>query len=202
MKLIGSLASPYTRKVRIVLAEKKIDYDFEIDNPWKADARAAKLNPLGKVPVLVLDDGRTLFDSRVIVGFLDNASPISRLVPAENRERVEARRWEALADGVLDAGVLARLENQREAKLRSAPWIERQMGKVRAGLAAMDSELGDKPWCVGNGYTLADIALGVCLGWLDFRYPKMDWKKDQANLARAFAKLSERQSFADTLPKE
>ena len=202
MKLIGSLASPYTRKVRIVLAEKKIDYDFEIDNPWKADAKAAKLNPLGKVPALVLDDGRTLLDSRVIVGFLDNASPISRLVPAENRERVEARRWEALADGVLDAGVLARLENQREAKLRSAPWIERQMGKVRAGLAAMDSELGDKPWCVGNGYTLADIALGVCLGWLDFRYPKMDWKKDQANLARAFAKLSERQSFADTLPKE
>ena len=202
MKLIGSLASPYTRKVRIVLAEKKIDYDFEVDNPWKADAQAAKLNPLGKVPVLLLDDGRTLFDSRVIVGFLDNASPIARLVPAENRERVEARRWEALADGVLDAGVLARLENQREAKLRSAPWTERQMGKVRAGVAAMDSELDDKPWCVGNGYSLADIAVGVCLGWLDFRYPKMDWKKDQANLARAFAKLSERQSFSDTLPKE
>ena len=202
MKLIGSLASPYTRKVRVVLAEKKIDYDFEIDNPWKADARAGKLNPLGKVPVLELDDGRTLFDSRVIVGFLDNASPIARLVPAGNRERVEARRWEALADGVLDAGVLARIENQREAKLRNAPWIERQMGKVRAGLAAMDSELDDKLWCVGNGYTLADIAVGVCLGWLDFRYPKMDWKQDQANLARAFAKLSERQSFADTLPKE
>ena len=202
MKLIGSLASPYTRKVRIVLAEKKIDYDFEIDNPWKADAKAAKLNPLGKVPALLLDDGRTLFDSRVIVGFLDNASPIARLVPAENRERVEVRRWEALADGVLDAGVLARLENQREAKLRSAPWIERQMGKVRAGLAAMDSELGDKLWCVGNGYTLADIAVGVCLGWLDFRYPKMDWKKGHANLAREFAKLSERQSFADTVPQE
>jgi glutathione S-transferase len=202
MKLIGSLASPYTRKVRIVLAEKKIDYDFEIDNPWKADAKAAKLNPLGKVPALLLDDGRTLFDSRVIVGFLDNASPIARLVPAENRERVEVRRWEALADGVLDAGVLARLENQREAKLRSEAWIERQLGKVGAGLAAMDAELGDKPWCVGIGYTLADIALGVCLGWLDFRYPKMAWKKDHANLARAFARLSERQSFADTVPQE
>ena len=138
----------------------------------------------------------------MIVGFLDNASPIARLVPAENRERVEVRRWEALADGVLDAGVLARLENQREAKLRSAPWIERQMGKVRAGLAAMDSELDDKPWCVGNGYSLADIAVGVCLGWLDFRYAKMDWKKGHANLARAFAKLSERQSFADTVPQE
>jgi glutathione S-transferase len=202
MKLFGSLASPYTRKVRIVLAEKKIDYDFEIDNPWKADAKAAKLNPLGKVPALLLDDGRTLFDSRVIVGFLDSASPIGRLVPAGNRERVEARRWEALGDGVLDAGVLARLENQREAKLRSAQWIERQMGKVSAGLAAMDSELGDKLWCVGNAYTLADIAAGVCLGWLDFRYPEMDWKKDHANLARAFTKLSERASFADTVPRE
>jgi len=202
MKLIGSLASPYTRKVRIVLAEKKIDFEFEIDNPWKADAKAAKLNPLGKVPVLLLDDGRTLFDSRVIVGFLDNASPISRLVPAENRERVEAQRWEALADGVLDAGVLARLENQREAKLRNAPWTERQTGKVAAGLAAMDAELGDKPWCVGNGYPLAHIGLKACLGWTEFRYPKMDWKKDHANLARAFAKLSERQSFADTVPQE
>src|SRR5260221_8934408 len=121
MKLIGSLASPYTRKVRIVLAEKKIDYDFEIDNPWKADAKAAKLNPLGKVPVLVLDDGRTLFDSRVIVGFLDNASPISRLVPAENRERVEARRWDAPADGGPDPGWPARLETQPTAQLRAAP---------------------------------------------------------------------------------
>lgn len=202
MKLIGSLASPFTRKVRIVLAEKKIEYEFEIDNPWKADAQAAKLNPLGKVPVLVLDDGRTLFDSRVIVGFLDNASPLARLVPAENRERVEARRWEALADGVLDAGILARLENQREAKLQSKAWSNRQMGKVNSGLAAMDAELGDKPWCVGNGYTLADIALGTCLGWLEFRHPNLGWKADCTNLARAFAKLSERSSFADTVPRE
>ena len=202
MKLIGSLASPFARKVRIVLAEKRIDYEFENDNPWKPDAVTPRFNPLGKVPVLVLDDGTSLFDSRVIVAFLDNASPIARLLPAENRERIEVRRWEALADGVLDAGVAARLENQREAKLRNAPWIERQMGKVRAGLAAMDSDLGDKPWCAGNGYTLADIAVGVGLGWLDFRYPKMNWKKDHANLARAFAKLSERQSFIDTVPRE
>jgi len=202
MKLIGSLASPYTRKVRIVLAEKRIDFDFEIDNPWKPDAQAARLNPLGKVPVLVLDDGATLFDSRVIVAFLDNASPLARLIPAENRERIEVQRWEALADGVLDAGVLARLESQREAKLQSAAWIERQMGKVKTGLAAMDAQLGDKPWCAGNGYTLADIAVGVCLGWIEFRHPKLDWKKDHANLARAFAKLSERPSFIDTVPRE
>jgi glutathione S-transferase len=202
MKLIGSLASPFARKVRIVLVEKKIDYEFELDNPWKPDAKTPVFNPLGKVPVLVLDDGTTLFDSRVIVEFLDSASPIARLLPAESRERIEVRRWEALADGVLDAGVLARLESQREAKMRSAAWIERQMGKVSAGLAAMDAALGDKLWCTGNSYTLADIAAGACLGWLDFRYPKLDWKKERLNLARLFAKLSERPSFTDTMPSE
>src|SRR6266487_5101395 len=96
MKLIGSLTSPFARKVRIVLAEKKIDYEFENDNPWKPQAAAARVNPLGKVPVLVLDDGTALFDSRVIVEFLDNASPFGRLIPQENRERIEVRRWEAL----------------------------------------------------------------------------------------------------------
>lgn len=202
MKLIGSLASPFARKVRIVLAEKKIEYEFEIDDPWKADAVTPKFNPLGKVPVLVLDDGSALFDSRVISAFLDSVSPLSRLIPAEHRERVEVRRWEALADGVLDAGIAARLENRREAKTRNAAWIDRQMGKVRAGLAAMEADLGEKPWCAGIGYTLADIATGVCLGWLDFRYPKMDWRKDHASLARHFAKLSERPSFADTAPRE
>jgi len=202
MKLIGSLASPFTRKVRVVLAEKKIEYEFEIDNPWKTDAVTPKFNPLGKVPVLVLDDGSSIFDSRVIAAFLDSASPLLRLVPPDPRERVEVRRWESLADGVLDAGIAARLENQREAKLRNATWIDRQMGKVRSGLVALDADLGEKAWCAGSGYTLADIAVGVCLGWLDFRYPKMDWRKDHANLARHFAKLSERPSFTETLPSE
>ena len=202
MKLIGSLPSPFVRKVRIVLAEKKIEYEFEIDNPWKADATTAKFNPLGKVPVLLLDDGKTLFDSRVIVAFLDSASPLSRLIPADTRERVEVRRWEALADGLLDAGIASRLENQREAKMRNSAWIDRQMGKVSAALAAMDADLGEAPWCAGNGYTLADIATGVCLGWLEFRYPKMDWRKDHSNLARHFVKLSERPSFLETIPSE
>jgi glutathione S-transferase len=202
MKLVGSLASPFARKVRIVLAEKKIEYEFEVDNPWKPEAVTPKFNPLGKVPVLVLDDGSTIYDSRVIVAFLDGASPLLRLVPADPRERVEVRRWEALSDGVLDAGIAARLENQREAKLRSAPWVDRQMGKVRSGLTALDAELGEKAWCAGNACTLADISVGVCLGWLDFRYPKLDWKKDHASLARHFAKLSERPSFQDTIPRE
>ena len=202
MKLIGTIQSPFARKVRVVAAEKRVEYVWEQDNPWTPETAVTQSNPLGKVPVLVLEDGTALFDSRVIVEFLDNVSPISKLIPADHRERIEVRRWEALADGVLDAGVAARMENRREAKTRNAAWIDRQMGKVRSGLAAMDAELADKPWCAGTGYTLADIATGVCLGWLDFRYPKMDWKKDYANLARHFAKLSERASFIDTAPRE
>jgi glutathione S-transferase len=202
MKLIGSLASPFTRKARIVLAEKKIEYDFELDNPWNADTRVPGSNPLGKVPVLLLDDGTALFDSRVIVEFLDNASPLSRLLPAGNRERIEVRRWEALADGVVDAAVLVRMEHRRTPAQRSPEWTERQMGKVRSGLAAMNADLGDKPWCAGNSYTVADIAVGVCLGWLDFRFPNLGWQKDHGNLVRALAKLSERPSFAETAPRE
>jgi glutathione S-transferase len=202
MKLIGSLASPFTRKARIVLAEKKIEYELDIDSPWDAGTRVPERNPLGKVPVLVLDDGTTLFDSRVIVEFLDNASPLSRLLPPENRERIEVRRWEALADGVLDAAVLVRMERRRQAAQQSAGWIERQMGKVRAGLAAMNADLGDKAWCAGSAYTIADIAVGACLAWLDFRFPDLGWRDDYPNLARLLAKLAERPSFAETAPRD
>jgi glutathione S-transferase len=202
MKLIGSLASPFTRKARIVLAEKKIEYELEIDSPWDAGTRVPDRNPLGKVPVLVLDDGTTLFDSRVIVEFLDNASPLSRLLPSGNRERIEVRRWEALADGVLDAAVLVRMERRRKPAQQSVEWTERQLGKVRAGLAAMNADLGDQAWCAGNSYTVADIAAGVCLAWLDFRFPDLAWREQQPNLAKLLAKLSERPSFVETVPRE
>ena len=202
MKLIGALASPFVRKVRIVLAEKKIDYDFEIQNPWNESPELRGQNPLVQVPVLVLEDGTTLFDSRVIVEFLDNVSPLSRLIPAANRERIEVRRWEALADGVLDAGVLVRMERQRKDNERSMAWIERQLRKVNSGLDMMERELGTNAWCAGNGYSLADIALGACLGWLDFRFPDVRWREQCPNLVRHYAKLSERTSFADTAPRD
>ena len=202
MKLIGSLTSPYTRKVRIVAAEKRIDLELQLDNVMAPDAKAPAFNPLGKVPVLVLEDGRTIFDSRVIVEFLDHASPISRLIPADHRERVDVRRWEALADGVLDAGILVRFENLRPQHERSQAWIDRQMGKVARGIAEMDKELGANTWCSSGGYSLADVAVGCCTGWLDFRFPQLGWQKQHPNLARHVAKLAERATFADTTPRE
>jgi glutathione S-transferase len=202
MKLLGSLTSPFVRKARIVLAEKKIDYAFELDNPWDEKSRVPDANPLGKVPVLVLEDDSTLFDSRVIVEFLDSVSPISRLIPSGNREKIEVKRWEALADGVLDAAVVIVLERRRPAKQKSEPTIKRQMAKIERGLAVMSRDLGDKPWCTGNAFTLADIACGVALGYLDFRHEGYDWRVLHANLTKLSTKLAERPSFADTAPRE
>lgn len=202
MRLLGSLTSPFVRKARVALAEKRIEYIFELQDPWEEESRVADANPLGKVPVLVLDDNSTLFDSRVIVEFLDSVSPISRLIPAGNREKIEVKRWEALADGVLDAAVAVALERRRPAKQISEATIERQMDRIERGVAVMARDLADKPWCTGHAFTLADIACGVALGYLDFRHGAFDWRVLHPNLAKLAAKLAERPSFADTVPSE
>ena len=204
MKLIGSTTSPYVRKVRIVMAEKKLDYQFLLDNVWSADTRIAASNPLGKVPCLVMEGGEAVFDSRVIVEYLDTLSPVGKLIPSTGRERAEVRIWEALADGLLDAAILARLERTwtgRADSERSAAWIARQMAKVDQALAAMSSGLGENTWCSpGVHLTLADIAVGCALGYLSFRFPAIAWREQHLNLARLADKLATRQSFIDTLP--
>jgi glutathione S-transferase len=201
LRLIGSLTSPYVRKVRIVMAEKRIECQFDLEDVWQADSKIQQSNPLGKVPCLIMEDGGAVFDSRVIVEYLDTMTPIARLIPANGRERVEVRTWEALADGIVDALILVRLEQtQRPPEQQSARWIDRQMGKVHAGLAAMANGLGEKPWCNGHGYTLADIATGCALGYLDFRFPQIDWRSAHPCLDRLYEKLAARQSFIDTRP--
>ncbi|WP_374347956.1 glutathione S-transferase [Chitinimonas sp.] len=201
MKLIASLTSPYARKVRIVLQEKRIECALVVDAPMNADTRVREFNPLGKVPVLVLDDGSTLFDSRVIVDYLDHVSPVSRLIPGELRQAVAVKRWEALADGICDAGVLVFLERKRPVEQQSADWIARQLDKVDAGLLALSNDLGERPWCNGEAYSLADIAVGCSLLWLAFRLPEIDWRNRHANLAKLVDKLMLRPAFADTVPQ-
>lgn len=203
MKLIGTLTSPYVRKVRIVMAEKKLDYQFVLEDVWGSDAML-KFNPLGKVPCLVMEGVEAVFDSRVIVEYVDTLSPVGRLIPERGRERAEVRTWEALGDGVLDAAVLARLEQTwpgRGAGERSNAWVERQESRISAALRAMSQGLADKPWCVGNHFSLADIATGCALGYLDFRLAHMDWRDAHPNLARLAAKLEARQSFIDSVPR-
>ena len=207
LRLIGASTSPYVRKVRVVLAEKKLDYQFLQENVWAEDTRIGASNPLGKVPCLVMEGQDAVFDSRVIAEHLDSLSPVGRLIPAAGRQRVEVKTWEALADGLLDAAILARLESTwpgRAEGERSAAWVQRQMQKVDAALAAMGRGLADKPWCAaGIHLTLADIAVGCALGYLDFRFPELDWRARHANLAQLLdERLMQRASFADTVPAD
>lgn len=202
MKLIGSLTSPYVRKVRVVLAEKKLEVPFVLEDVWGTDAMLA-VNPLGKVPCLVTESGEAIYDSRVIVEYVETLSPVGKLIPPSGRERVEVRTWEALADGLLDASIAARMEAiwaGRSDEQRCQAWIDRNLSRVRSALAAMSHNLGDKSHCVGIHTSLADIAVGVALGYLDFRFPEIDWRTPHPNLQRLYDKLMTRQSFIDTAP--
>ena len=203
MKLIGSNTSPYVRKVRVVMAEKKLDFDYVLEDVWSANTGIAASNPLGKVPCLVMEAGDVIYDSRVIVEYLDTLSPVGKLIPAVGRERAEVKTWEALADGILDASILARLEatwGGRTEAQRSQAWIDRQLGKVESALSAASRNLGDKSYCMGIHLSLADVALGVALGYLDFRFPQLAWREQHPNLVRLQDKLMLRASFMDTRP--
>ena len=203
MKLIGSITSPYVRKVRIVMAEKKLDYQFVTEDVWSAQTNIHASNPLGKVPCLVMEGGEAVFDSRVIVEYLDTLSPVGKLIPAGGRERAEVKTWEALADGLLDAALLARMEaiwSGREDAQRSQAWIDRQLDKIQHALKAMDHGLGDKTFCSGIHLSLSDIAVGCALAYLDFRFPQMDWRTPHPNLHKLNDRLAQRPSFQDSLP--
>jgi glutathione S-transferase len=203
MKLIGSNSSPYVRKVRVVMAEKKLDYDYVLEDVWSANTTIAKSSPIGKVPCLVMEGGEPIYDSRVIVEYLDTLSPVGKLIPGMGRERAETKTWEALADGVLDAAILARLEATwagRTAEQRSQAWIDRQLAKVDVALQAMSKGLADKTYCVGIHLSLADVSVGVALGYLDFRFPQINWREQFPNLLKLQDKLMLRASFIDTKP--
>lgn len=200
MKLVTSLTSPYGRKTRVVLLEKKIPFQLQVENPWTPDSVVPSLNPLGKVPVLVLEDGVSVFDSRVIVEYLDHVSPVAHLIPGEPKSRMVVRGVEALADGVTDAAVAVYLERKRAPDLQSAEWMTLQEKTLFRGLEALSEALGEKPWYLGNSMTLADIACGCMLGYLDLRFGEIDWRSAHPNLAKLFDKLMTRASFKETVP--
>ncbi|MES2508902.1 MAG: glutathione S-transferase N-terminal domain-containing protein [Pseudomonadota bacterium] len=203
MKLIGSNTSPYVRKVRVVMAEKKLDYQFIEEDVWAAGTNIGESNPLAKVPCLVMEGGEAVFDSRVIVEYLDTLSPVGKLIPVQGRERAEVKTWEALADGLMDAAILARLEatwSGRTDAQRSQAWIDRQMLKIDGVLKAMSVGLAEKAFCSGIHFSLSDVAVGCALGYLDLRFPTINWRADYANLAKLQEKLAQRASFVETFP--
>ena len=202
MKVHGFAVSNYHNMVRMALMEKGAAFEtVEVFPNQNADYLAR--SPMGKVPCLVMEGAEALFDSHVIVEYLDALSPVGKLIPSVGRERAGVKTWEALADGVLDAAILARLEatwTGRSAEQRSSAWIDRQLSKVHAAVQAMSKGLGEQAFCSGVHFSLSDISVGVALGYLDFRFPEIDWRRPHPNLHKLFDKLMQRPSFADTLP--
>ena len=164
-------------------------------------AAAQRIDGLMPKDIRALDDESTLYDSRVIAEYLDTVAPNSRLIPASGRERISVKRWEALADGVLDAAVAAFLEAKRPDGERSPSWIERQRGKVNQALKVMSEDLAGQPWCHGSSFTLADIAVGCALGYVSFRLGDIRWREQYPNLSQLYEKLMQRSAFAETAPQ-
>lgn len=200
MKLIIASPSPFARKVRIALHEKALPFEEVMDVPWNPETVAPAHNPLGKIPVLLLEDGRAFYDSRVIMEYLETLDLPPRLIPLDPQGRLDVRQIEALADGICDAVVLIVLEQARKPGLQSADWIARQTRKVALGVAELARLLGQGPHFHGETLTLADIAAGVALAYLDLRLPDHRWRPDFPALAAFSDRLEARPSFARTRP--
>lgn len=200
MKLFYTVNSPYARKVRIVALEKRIQIGLLEVVLADPDCPVKQYNPLGKVPVLVLPDGESLYDSRVIVEYLDNRTPLAHLIPQDPTAKIKVRRWEALADGVCDAAVSVMLEQRKPEAQQSSAHIEKQFDKVTRGLNVLNLDLAKKKWCVNEKFSLADIALGCALGYLDLRVAHLNWQESYPNLAKHYSVLVKRASFKQTMP--
>lgn len=200
MKLLYTVNSPYARKVRIVAIEKHIDVTLQEVNLSDPDCPVKNHNPLGKVPVLILNDGESLYDSRVIVEYLDFHTPVARLISQDHSAKIRVRRWEALADGVCDAAVAVMLEQRKPEERQSQANIDKQMEKVTRGLEVLNLDIFKKKWCVNETFGLADIALGCTLGYIDLRFKEINWQDKYPNLAKHYSLLVKRPSFKQTMP--
>ena len=200
MKLFASLTSPYARKVRILLAEKNLPFELVVDSPWESATRVPDVNPLGKVPVLVLDDGEVFFDSPVIAAYLETLHAPPALMPLDPLEAVRVRQTEALADGIIDAAVIALLESRRPDGERSDSVIGRQMDKIGRGLVVLEKRIAGRTWFHGEAMGLGDVSAAVALGYLDLRFPDVDWRGRHPALKALGERMFERPSFVTTVP--
>jgi glutathione S-transferase len=200
MKLLGTNTSPYVRKVRLVLLEKNIPHIYLVDPPREPGSQVARVNPLGRIPALILDDETCVFDSPVIAEYVDTLSDTPALIPRTNAlARMRVKRWEALADGIMDSAVAVRTESIRPADKQEPNTISLHSNAITRALAFAADQLGQREWCEGAFITLADLALVSALIYLDLRQPERDWRGPHPNLAAWFALISERTSVRTTL---
>jgi len=200
MKLLGSTTSPYARKARLVMLEKNIPHEFLNDPPREPGSLSARVNPLARIPALILDDETCVFDSPVIAEYADSLNDTPILIPRDDAHaRMLVKRWEALADGIVDSAVMVRLERVRPEEKQDEGTIKRHNDAISHALEHAARELGERSWCEGDAITLADLALVSALLYLDLRQPERDWRAAHPNLAAWFARISERPSVKASL---
>jgi len=200
MKLIIATPSPFSRKARVALREKNIDFEEIIDVPWNKNTLTKNINPLGKIPILLHKNSEPLFDSRVIVQYLDKFKPQPLMYPENHEDNISAKLVEAVADGVCDAIVLVFLENARKKNLRSKNWIERQETKIFEGVGYLSSFLQENKYFVGNKFNISDVSSFSCLDYLDLRFSKLQWRNQYPNLKKYWDVHKDRKSFKETKP--
>jgi glutathione S-transferase len=200
MKLLGTNTSPYVRKARLVLLEKNIPHDYLVDPPREPGSQVARVNPLGRIPALILDDETCVFDSPVIADYVDTLNDTPILIPRTSAlARMRVKRWEALADGIMDSAVVVRTESMRPVANQQADTISLHNNSITRALSFASEQLGQKEWCEGSSISLADLALVSALIYLNLRQPERDWRGQHPNLAKWFARISERASVRTAL---
>lgn len=200
MRLIGSNTSPYVRKARLVLLEKGIQHTYVIDPPSEPTSQVSRFNPLGRIPALILDDGNCVFDSTVIADYADTLNDTPILIPRNDvMARMRVKRWESLADGIIDSAIVVRNEQLRPQATQLAATLELHNSAVTRTLAYIAEQLGRREWCEGDSITLADLALTSALLYLDLRQPERDWRDAHPNLSAWLKRMSARSSVTATL---
>lgn len=200
MKLLGTNTSPYVRKVRLVLLEKNIPHTYLIDAPNDAGSQVARVNPLGRIPALIIDSETCVYDSTVIAEYVDTLNDNPVLIPRDDALlRMHVKRWEALADGIMDSAIMVRNERTRPAEKQEAAIITQHSAAVGRALAHAAVQLGKQEWCEGTAITLADLALASAIVYLDLRLPELGWRSQHTDLAAWFARMSDRPSMRASL---
>lgn len=198
MKLYFSPTSPYVRKIRVLAIETGLAGRIELiqTNPWQKDEALWADNPLSKVPTLITDDGMVLYDSPVIIEYLDGLHDGPPRLPATGQARWRCLRLQALADGILDAAVLRFLEHKRPPEQFSADWDQTQQDAVRRALDWLDAQVGN--W--DESFDAGQISVACALGYLDFRFGGEPWRPACPVLADWYAQCSQRESLLQTVP--